>query len=94
MSHLQCYVPDKNTREIRTSIRHRIDLARRRTQLKNRVQYTLDKYMLIYNGDLFGHKGLGWLYTQNLTMMDRQIILNSYLKEISTINERMINVEN
>lgn len=36
----KCYVPDKNIREIRTLIRHRIDLARRRTQLKNRVHTT------------------------------------------------------
>ena len=89
----KCYVPDKNTREIRTLIRHRIDLARRRTQLKNRVHTTLDKYMLKYNGDLFSHKGLEWLDAQNLTMIDRQIIINSYLKEISTINELMNNVE-
>jgi transposase len=53
----KCYVPDKYIREIRTLIRHRIDLARRRTQLKNKVHTTLDKYMLKYNGDLFTHKG-------------------------------------
>jgi transposase len=51
----KCYVPDRNIREIRTLIRHRIDLARRRTQLKNKVHTTLDKYMLKYNGDLFTH---------------------------------------
>ena len=45
----KCYVPDKNIREIRTLIRHRIDLARRRAQLKNKVHTTLDKYMLKYD---------------------------------------------
>lgn len=88
----KCYVPDKNIREMRTLIRHRIDLARRRTQLKNKVHTTLDKYMLKYNGDLFSHKGLEWLDSQNLSMIDRQLI-NSYLKEISTIDELMTNVE-
>jgi hypothetical protein len=38
----KCYVPDKYIREIRTLIRHRIDLARRRTQLKNKLHTTLD----------------------------------------------------
>ena len=42
----KCYVPDKNIREIRTLIRHRIDLAQRRTQLKNKVHTTLDKCLL------------------------------------------------
>ena len=83
----KCYVPDKNIREIRTLIRHRIDLDRRRTQLKNKVHTTLDKYMLKYNGDLFTHKGFEWLDSQNLSIIDRQVIINSYLKEISTINE-------
>lgn len=89
----KCYVPDQNIREIRTLIRHRIDLARRRTQLKNKVHTTLDKYMLKYNGDLFSHKGLKWLDTQNLSTIDRQVIISSYLKETSTINELMANVE-
>lgn len=33
----RCYVPDKNTREVRALIRHRIDLAERNTQLKNKI---------------------------------------------------------
>ncbi len=89
----KCYVPDKYIREIRTLIRHRIDLARRRAQLKNKVHTTLDKYMLKYDGDLFTHKGFQWLDSQNLSVIDRQVIINSYLKEISTINELMTNVE-
>ena len=50
--------------------------------------------MLKYNVDLFTHKGLEWLDLQNLSKIDRQvIIINSYLKEISTINKLMTNVE-
>lgn len=33
----KCYVPDKEIREIRSLVRHRIDLSQRRTQLKNKV---------------------------------------------------------
>lgn len=54
---------------------------------------TLDKYTLKYNGHLFSHKGLEWLDAQDLTMINRQVIINSYLNVISTINELMINVE-
>ena len=89
----KCYVPDKNIREIRTLIRHRIDLAHRITQLRNKAHTTLDKYLLKYDGDLFTHKGLEWVDSQNLSIIDRQVIINSYLKEISTINELMTNVE-
>ena len=79
----KCYVPDKDIREIRTLIRHRIDLARRRTQLKNKVHTTLDKYMLKYDGDLFTHKGFEWLDSQNLSMIDRQVIINSFKGNIN-----------
>ncbi|MGC1930839.1 MAG: hypothetical protein WA667_17855 [Candidatus Nitrosopolaris sp.] len=44
-------------------------------------------------GDLFAHKGFEWLDSQNLSIIDRQVIINSYLNEISTINELMTNVE-
>jgi transposase len=82
----KCYVPDKNMREIRTLIRHRIDLAHRRTQLKNKVHTTLDKYMLKYDGDLFTHKGFEWLDSQKNSIY-------TYLKEISIINELITNVQ-
>jgi hypothetical protein len=49
--------------------------------------------MLKHSGDLFGHKGLEWLNTRDLSTIDRQVIINSYLKEISTINELIANVE-
>jgi transposase len=81
----KCYVQDKNIMEIRTLKRHRIDLASRRIQLKNKVHTTLDKYMLKYNGDLFSHKGLEWIDTQDLSTIYRQVVINSYLKEISTL---------
>lgn len=59
----KCYVPDKNIREMRTLIRHRIDLARRRTQLKNKVYTTLDKYMLMISPNLSTRSALTTLLT-------------------------------
>jgi transposase len=91
----KCYVPDKEIRDIRSLVRHRIDLSRRRTQLKNKVHNLLDKYMLKYKGDIFSKIGLQWLLANSdtrLSIVDKQI-LNSYLKEISTINELISDVE-
>lgn len=88
----RCYVPDKSIREMRSLVRHRIGLAQRGTQLKNKVHNILDKYMLRYDGRLFSDKGLKWLDSQNLSTIDRQLV-NSYLKEISTISELICDVE-
>ena len=91
----KCYVPHKEIRDIRSLIRHRIDLSQRRTQLKNKVHNLLDKYMLKYKGNLFSNTGLEWLASNSdikLSMVDKQV-LNSHLKEISTINELIADVE-
>jgi transposase len=44
------YVPDRQTRDVRSLVRYRIDLAQRRTQVKNKVHNILDKYNLRYQG--------------------------------------------
>lgn len=52
--------------------------------------------MLKYNkGDIFSNIGLKWLASNcdiNLSAIDKQV-LNSHLKEISTINELISDVE-
>jgi transposase len=51
--------------------------------------------MLKYKGDIFSKIGLQWLLANSdtrLSIVDKQI-LNSYLKEISTINELISDVE-
>jgi transposase len=88
----KCYVPDRSIREMRTLVRHRIGLAQRRTQLKNKVHNILDKYTLRYDGRLFSDAGLRWLDSQNLSTVDRQLV-NSYLKEVSIITELIGDVE-
>ena len=93
----KCYVPDNKTREMRSLVRHRIDLARRRTQLKNKIHNLLDKYLIKYKVDLFSTSGLQWLTTtiinnKKTSIIDKQI-LNSHLKEISTINDLITDVE-
>ena len=51
--------------------------------------------MLKYKGDIFSKIGLQWLLANSdtrLSIVDKQV-LNSYLKEISTINELISDVE-
>lgn len=82
----RCYVPDKNTRMVRDLIRHRIDLAQKRTEFKNKIYGILDKYCLKYDGMLFSDKGLQWLKSQQLNRIDSQIV-NSYLRQIEVTDQ-------
>ncbi|MEM2760601.1 MAG: transposase [Nitrososphaerales archaeon] len=65
------YVPDKDVSEARALVRHRIELAQRNTQLKNKIHNILDKYLLRYEGRLFTNKGIEWLDSQKLSMVYR-----------------------
>nr|MDO8081226.1 IS110 family transposase [Candidatus Freyarchaeota archaeon] len=63
-----CYVPPPKTREIRTLIRHQINLTRSRTRSKNRIHALLSKYELeedeeedFTGSDQFGKAGWEWL---------------------------------
>jgi len=80
-----CYVPDKDTREVRDLICHRIDLVHKRTQTKNQIHNMLDKYCIRYNGVLFSKNGVQWLKSQKLNRIDSQI-LDSHLSQIDMIN--------
>ena len=66
----KCYVPDKNTRQVRDLIRHRIDIVQSRTVLKNKIHSILDKYCISYDGTLFTDKGIAWLRSQQLNWVD------------------------
>jgi transposase len=48
--------------------------------------------MLKYDGILFSGKGLKWLESQNIGIIDRQLV-DACLKEMATINELVENVE-
>jgi hypothetical protein len=50
-----CYVPPEPIRELRSPVRHRLNLARDMTRVKNRMQAILDKYESEFKGpDMFG----------------------------------------
>jgi transposase len=96
----RCYVPEMNVREMRSLVRHMLDLARRNTQLKNMVHNLLDKYSMKYEGKkLFSKTGMEWLAfqrRQNKLRMVDSYMMNSYviLEEIEkTINQIMVDFE-
>ena len=54
-----CYVPLEPIKELRGLVRHRINLTRDMTRVKNRI---LDRYKLEFKGtDMFGKAGMKWL---------------------------------
>lgn len=83
------YVPPKKIRELRNLIRHRINLVRDRTRLKNRVHALLDKYELRFGGtDLFGKAGTEWLKSikEELSWVDG-LTLEANLRQIELLNQ-------
>ena len=52
----RCYVPDRDSRDIRALVRYRIDLAERSTQVKNKVHNILDKYLHRCDGEPFSNR--------------------------------------
>jgi transposase len=91
-----CYVPPGEIRELRTLIRHRVNLVRDRTRVKNRVHALLDKYELRGFGgtDMFGRAGMMWLrgISSELSRVD-QLVLDAELRHIETLNQLVDEVE-
>jgi transposase len=88
----RCYVPDRNSRDIRALVRYRIDLAERSTQVKNKVHNILDKYSLRCDGEPFSKGWMEWLGAQTLGSVDRQLV-DSHIREIAMLDELMQGVE-
>jgi transposase len=58
----QCYVPPESVRALRGLVRHRINLTKDMTRVKNRIHAILDKYELEFTAtDMFGKAGMMWL---------------------------------
>jgi transposase len=91
-----CYVPPAEVRELRSLIRHRMNLIKDRTKVKNRVHALLDKYDLEgFSGtDQFGKAGMEWLksITGELSRVD-QLILDANIRQIEMLNQLIDEVE-
>lgn len=91
-----CYVPPAEIRELRSLIRHRMNMVRDRTRVKNRIHALLDKYELkgFNSTDQFGKAGMEWLegITGKLSRVD-QLVLDAEIRHIETLNQLIDEVE-
>jgi transposase len=86
------YVPNKETRARRSLLRHRANLVKTRTEIKNRIHNLLDKYDLNSEfSDIFGKQGLEWLRGLQLSTIDKTI-LNSDLALLDSLETQIQNM--
>ena len=88
-----CYVPGEEIRNRREFLRHRLDLVKMRTQVKNRIHSLLDKYTLRSPYNSWTKKYVAWLREQDLGFMDNAII-ESQLAILETLQEQIRLLEN
>jgi transposase len=70
-----CYVPGEELRSRRELLRHRLNLVKIRTGVKNRVHGLLDKHGLRMPGTTpFSKENIAWLREQNFGFMDDAIV--------------------
>ena len=82
------YVPPRDVRDERESVRLRASLVRLRTQVINKIRSILHKYCIKYKGSLHGKSGLEFLDTLELRPVDMSAI-KSYLATLKTLNSEI-----
>jgi len=88
-----CYVPGEELRSRRELLRHRLNLVKIRTGVKNRIHGLLDKHGLRMPGTTAFSKGnVTWLRGLSLGFMD-DAILRSDLALLETVDEQVERIE-
>jgi len=87
----ECYVPPKEVRELRALVRHRMQLVRSATIVKNRVHSLLDRYGFRHEFS-FGKAGLEWLRRVEVKPLDR-LLLDSFIEQIECLERLIRNVD-
>jgi transposase len=88
-----CYVPDEEQRSRRELLRHRMQLVKTRTEVKNRIHSLLDKHGLrMPHRTPFSRKNIEWLREQSLGFMD-DAILRSDLALLEAVDEQVRIIE-
>jgi len=89
----ECYVPPRDVRELRALVRHRVQLVKSASMVKNRVHSLLDRYGFRREfSDLFGKAGLEWLKRLELKPLDR-LLLNGFIEQIECLERLTRNVD-
>ena len=88
-----CYVPGEETRSRRELLRHRVNLVKNRTMVKNRIHGILDKHGLRMPGAYpFSGGNITWLRGLSLGFMD-DAILRSDLALLEALSEQVELIE-
>ena len=89
----ESYVPPKHLREIRALIRHRANIVKIRTMVKNQIHALADTHgFACPYSDLFGKRGLEWLRSIELPPLDR-LILNNHLIHLESLSQQTQRVD-
>ena len=90
---LTCYVPGEELRSRRELLRHRLNLVKSRTAVKNRIHGLLDKHGLRMPGTTaFSSANVAWLKDLYLGFMD-EAILGSDLALLEALNLQITFIE-
>jgi transposase len=88
-----CYVPNKEQRSRRELLRHRMQLVKTRTEVKNRIHSLLDKHGLrMPYRTPFSKENVAWLREQGLGFID-DAILRSDLVILESVDDQVGLVE-
>jgi len=88
-----CYVPGEELRSRRELLRHRLNLVKNRTEVKNRIHGLLDKHGLRMPGTTPFSKGnIAWLRERSLGFMD-DAILRSDLAILEAVDGQVTLIE-
>jgi transposase len=88
-----CYVPGEELRSRRELLRHRLNLVKIRTGVKNRIHGLLDKHGLrMPEATPFSKGNIAWLRERSLGFMD-DAILRSDLALLETVGEQVERIE-
>ena len=88
-----CYVPNEEERSRRELLRHRLQLVKTQTEVKNRVHSLLDRHGLrMPYPTPFSKKNIEWLKEQSLSTTDDAILLSD-LALLEILNEQIQLIE-
>jgi len=93
----EAYVPNKETRESKNTLRQRMFFVRVQTMVKNRIYTILDRHPEIVTqapdvSDLFGASGMAWLRQAVLPGQDNQLLVSEL--ELLEVLKRKISESN
>ncbi len=85
------YVPPRDVRDERETVRLRASLVRLRTQVINKIRSILHKYCIKYKGSLREKDGIEFLSSLDLRPVDKSAI-KSYLETLKTLNAEIASI--